>query len=210
LTGRRCMYDFCWLCMASYTQIRRVGNTAHEETCKYYSAKLLAYVQGWGDGSWWGRVYFTWPVHIANTRPRNLSHSRQIGRPILWPVMRFSRLRGIFMIYSSGLTLRPIERPMALSWTPGWMRVCIYPVFSFFFNLHDRLFKDAYYREILNPSTVLFLTGAVFLNITMKWEPEPVLKSDWRKQRSNLGIAVQIFSHRESTVQNEWNRKLLE
>ncbi|KAK4495788.1 hypothetical protein PRZ48_013056 [Zasmidium cellare] len=33
MTCRKCKWQFCWLCLASHREIRRVGNTAHEE-CK--------------------------------------------------------------------------------------------------------------------------------------------------------------------------------
>ncbi|KAF8540831.1 hypothetical protein BDD12DRAFT_831680 [Trichophaea hybrida] len=31
-----CHYEFCWLCMARYDDIRKEGSTAHQKTCKYY------------------------------------------------------------------------------------------------------------------------------------------------------------------------------
>ncbi len=42
--GKRCRHDFCWLCLASYRQIRREGNSAHQESCRYHSQRLPSYV----------------------------------------------------------------------------------------------------------------------------------------------------------------------
>ncbi|CAG8625519.1 11597_t:CDS:2 [Ambispora gerdemannii] len=33
-----CGYEFCWLCLAAYDQIRKYGNHHHKLTCQYYSA----------------------------------------------------------------------------------------------------------------------------------------------------------------------------
>jgi hypothetical protein len=40
MTCSRCKHEFCWLCDADYKGIRRVGNTAHRETCRFHSANL--------------------------------------------------------------------------------------------------------------------------------------------------------------------------
>ncbi|KXS11288.1 hypothetical protein M427DRAFT_115079 [Gonapodya prolifera JEL478] len=32
-----CGFEFCWLCLADYKEIRRVGNHKHQRTCRYYS-----------------------------------------------------------------------------------------------------------------------------------------------------------------------------
>jgi hypothetical protein len=34
MTCRKCRHQFCYLCLASQEEIRRVGNTAHEKSCK--------------------------------------------------------------------------------------------------------------------------------------------------------------------------------
>lgn len=41
--GQVCRHEFCWLCFASYagpTGIRIIGNSAHQESCRYYSSNL--------------------------------------------------------------------------------------------------------------------------------------------------------------------------
>jgi E3 ubiquitin-protein ligase RNF14 len=40
MTCSKCRYEFCWVCLASYTAIRKKGNTAHRESCKYHSSKI--------------------------------------------------------------------------------------------------------------------------------------------------------------------------
>ncbi|PQE04907.1 RING finger protein [Rutstroemia sp. NJR-2017a BBW] len=36
--GQHCRFEFCWLCFASYTDIRRLGNEAHMPNCRDYRA----------------------------------------------------------------------------------------------------------------------------------------------------------------------------
>ncbi|CAG8591784.1 18443_t:CDS:2 [Gigaspora margarita] len=33
----RCGYEFCWLCLGDYENIRKKGNHYHEKTCQYYA-----------------------------------------------------------------------------------------------------------------------------------------------------------------------------
>lgn len=40
MTCRKCRYEFCWQCLASQKEIKRVGNTAHEKWCKFHSNNL--------------------------------------------------------------------------------------------------------------------------------------------------------------------------
>jgi hypothetical protein len=40
MTCRRCKHQFCWQCMASHAEIKRIGNTAHNSTCKFHSNNL--------------------------------------------------------------------------------------------------------------------------------------------------------------------------
>ncbi|KAF2724547.1 hypothetical protein K431DRAFT_217879 [Polychaeton citri CBS 116435] len=40
MTCRRCRHEFCWQCMAPQSEIKRVGNTAHKEDCKFHSHNL--------------------------------------------------------------------------------------------------------------------------------------------------------------------------
>lgn len=40
MTCRKCRWEFCWHCLASHREIKRVGNTAHEEWCKFHSNNL--------------------------------------------------------------------------------------------------------------------------------------------------------------------------
>ena len=37
MTCNYCNHEFCWLCFASYTNIRLVGNRAHTSACKHYA-----------------------------------------------------------------------------------------------------------------------------------------------------------------------------
>lgn len=37
MTCRKCSYEFCWECLASYDAIRSRGNTAHQRSCKHYA-----------------------------------------------------------------------------------------------------------------------------------------------------------------------------
>ncbi|PQE32898.1 RING finger protein [Rutstroemia sp. NJR-2017a WRK4] len=38
MTCQHCKFEFCWLCFASYEDIRKLGNEAHKPTCNYYRA----------------------------------------------------------------------------------------------------------------------------------------------------------------------------
>ena len=38
--GPRCKVQYCWLCFADYREIRRIGNTAHQQVCRYHSDRL--------------------------------------------------------------------------------------------------------------------------------------------------------------------------
>ncbi|KAF2167990.1 hypothetical protein M409DRAFT_53924 [Zasmidium cellare ATCC 36951] len=40
MTCRKCRWEFCWLCLASHREIKRVGNEAHEGWCKFHSRNL--------------------------------------------------------------------------------------------------------------------------------------------------------------------------
>ena len=40
MTCKKCKFEFCWQCLASHAEIKRVGNTAHEATCKFHSTNL--------------------------------------------------------------------------------------------------------------------------------------------------------------------------
>ncbi|KAF2709648.1 hypothetical protein K504DRAFT_378558 [Pleomassaria siparia CBS 279.74] len=40
MTCSRCRHEFCWVCLAPYKDIRRKGNIAHTEQCKYHSNRL--------------------------------------------------------------------------------------------------------------------------------------------------------------------------
>lgn len=40
MTCKKCRFEFCWQCLAAQTEIKRVGNTAHEPSCKFHSANL--------------------------------------------------------------------------------------------------------------------------------------------------------------------------
>lgn len=40
MTCKKCRFEFCWQCLASQTEIKRVGNTAHETWCKFHSLNL--------------------------------------------------------------------------------------------------------------------------------------------------------------------------
>ena len=44
MTCKRCKHQFCWQCMAAQSEIKRVGNTAHQKSCKFHSTNLdIAY-----------------------------------------------------------------------------------------------------------------------------------------------------------------------
>jgi IBR domain, a half RING-finger domain len=38
--GHKCKFEFCWICLAPYRQIRQRGNSFHAAGCKYYSSNL--------------------------------------------------------------------------------------------------------------------------------------------------------------------------
>ncbi len=40
MTCKKCKHEFCWLCLCSHSEIKRVGNTAHKEDCKFHSDNL--------------------------------------------------------------------------------------------------------------------------------------------------------------------------
>ncbi|OQO07977.1 hypothetical protein B0A48_06770 [Cryoendolithus antarcticus] len=40
MTCRKCRWEFCWQCLASQKDIKRIGNTAHERDCKFHSENL--------------------------------------------------------------------------------------------------------------------------------------------------------------------------
>ena len=40
MTCRKCKHEFCWQCLASQSEIKRMGNTAHALTCKFHSHNL--------------------------------------------------------------------------------------------------------------------------------------------------------------------------
>lgn len=40
MTCKKCKFQFCWLCLASHEEIKRVGNTAHASDCKFHSTNL--------------------------------------------------------------------------------------------------------------------------------------------------------------------------
>ena len=40
MTCKKCKFEFCWICLASHKEIKRVGNTAHASTCKFHSHNL--------------------------------------------------------------------------------------------------------------------------------------------------------------------------
>ena len=39
---KRCAHEFCWQCLASHAEIKRIGNTAHDTSCKFHSDNLTA------------------------------------------------------------------------------------------------------------------------------------------------------------------------
>lgn len=40
VTCRKCRFEFCWQCLASHAEIKKVGNTAHKTGCKFHSNNL--------------------------------------------------------------------------------------------------------------------------------------------------------------------------
>ncbi|KAK3652982.1 hypothetical protein LTR56_004932 [Elasticomyces elasticus] len=40
MTCKKCKWEFCWQCLASQKEIKRIGNTAHEPGCKFHSTNL--------------------------------------------------------------------------------------------------------------------------------------------------------------------------
>jgi len=39
--GSKCRFEFCWICLCNYNNVRRVGNSAHTTTCKYHTGRLV-------------------------------------------------------------------------------------------------------------------------------------------------------------------------
>ncbi|KAK3696422.1 hypothetical protein LTR37_017993 [Vermiconidia calcicola] len=37
---KKCRFEFCWQCLASHAEVKRIGNTAHASTCKFHSENL--------------------------------------------------------------------------------------------------------------------------------------------------------------------------
>ncbi|KAK5169708.1 uncharacterized protein LTR77_005686 [Saxophila tyrrhenica] len=40
MTCRKCRHQFCWLCLCSHAEIKRIGNTAHAKDCKFHSDNI--------------------------------------------------------------------------------------------------------------------------------------------------------------------------
>lgn len=40
MTCPQCHYQYCWLCLVDYSEIRRHGNTGHQNDCRYHSRNL--------------------------------------------------------------------------------------------------------------------------------------------------------------------------
>lgn len=40
--GPKCRYQYCWVCLVDYAEIRRHGNTVHRNDCRYHSDNLPA------------------------------------------------------------------------------------------------------------------------------------------------------------------------
>lgn len=40
LLGPQCHYQYCWVCLVDYAEIRRHGNTGHQDDCRYHSNNL--------------------------------------------------------------------------------------------------------------------------------------------------------------------------
>ncbi|EMC91631.1 hypothetical protein BAUCODRAFT_299438 [Baudoinia panamericana UAMH 10762] len=43
MTCQICRHEFCWSCLAHYSPILTIGNSAHEESCRYHSRNLPGY-----------------------------------------------------------------------------------------------------------------------------------------------------------------------
>ena len=39
--GSKCRFEFCWICLCNYNNVRRVGNSAHTTACKYHTGRLV-------------------------------------------------------------------------------------------------------------------------------------------------------------------------
>ena len=39
-SGPQCRYQYCWICLVDYTEVRRNGNTEHRNDCRYHSDNL--------------------------------------------------------------------------------------------------------------------------------------------------------------------------
>jgi hypothetical protein len=40
-TGQKCQFQFCWLCLADYKEIHRIGAAAHKENCMYHGGRVV-------------------------------------------------------------------------------------------------------------------------------------------------------------------------
>lgn len=38
--GPQCQYQYCWICLVDFAEIRRHGNTGHHNHCRYHSDNL--------------------------------------------------------------------------------------------------------------------------------------------------------------------------
>ncbi|KAF2132131.1 hypothetical protein P153DRAFT_284705 [Dothidotthia symphoricarpi CBS 119687] len=40
MTCSKCRYEFCWICLCDYNEVRSKGNAAHTDDCKYHTTRL--------------------------------------------------------------------------------------------------------------------------------------------------------------------------
>ncbi|KAF2192512.1 hypothetical protein K469DRAFT_553519 [Zopfia rhizophila CBS 207.26] len=40
MTCSKCRHEFCWICLAPYNRIRKKGNSAHNQDCKYHTNRI--------------------------------------------------------------------------------------------------------------------------------------------------------------------------